>query len=205
MTNLIERNPPRGGGVPFSVISHCTRWERLWGLSTRPRDRVQNGATPRYKSWANFLSQNQYRFCERVPISKRQCRPMMPMQANDANAGQWWQWCVTAELTNSGIGISEVRSLPSLDITGLVASPLTFDFPVRTCLPWKKQPARGVKCNEPAHRWWAGKMLLVGMISKSAPPSALFSPEEEDPHWKITPIFSKSWGCLSGGVLYLGC
>ena len=31
-----------------------------------------------------------------------------------------------SELTNSGIGISEVRSLPGLDITGLAASPLTF-------------------------------------------------------------------------------
>jgi len=29
------------------------------------------------------------------------------------------------------------------------------------------------KCNEPAHRWWAGKMLFVGMISKSAPPSEM--------------------------------
>jgi len=34
--------------------------------------------------------------------------------------------CFTAELTNSGIGISEVRSLPGLDIMGLAASPLTF-------------------------------------------------------------------------------
>ena len=33
---------------------------------------------------------------------------------------------VTTELTNSGIGMSEVRSLPSLDITGLAVSPLTF-------------------------------------------------------------------------------
>jgi len=32
----------------------------------------------------------------------------------------------TTELTNSGIGISEVRSLPGLDITGLAASPPTF-------------------------------------------------------------------------------
>jgi len=54
-----------------------TRWGRLWGLSTRPRDRVQNGVTTRYKSWANFFRQNHYRFCERVPISERQCRPMM--------------------------------------------------------------------------------------------------------------------------------
>jgi len=96
-------------------------------------------------------------------------------QSRKGNAGQWWQWCVTTELTNSGIGISEVRSLPGLDFTqdqtgiGRVAS----DFSGRTCLPWKKQPARGGKCNEPAHRWWAGKMLLVGMISKSAPPSVL--------------------------------
>jgi len=36
------------------------------------------------------------------------------MQTDDGNN-------VTAELTNSGIGISEVRSLPGLDITGLAA------------------------------------------------------------------------------------
>ena len=47
-------------------------------------------------------------------------------QSRKGNAGWWWQWCVTAELTNSGIRISEVRSLPGLDITGLAASPLTF-------------------------------------------------------------------------------
>jgi len=61
----------------FFSYEDSTRWGRLWGLSTRPRDRVQNGLTTRYKSWANFLCQNQYRFCERVPTSKRQCRPMM--------------------------------------------------------------------------------------------------------------------------------
>jgi len=99
--------------VAASEENNFTWWGRLWGLSTRPRDRVQNGESPRYKSWANFLRQNQYRFCERV-------------QSQEGNAGQWWQWCVTAEFTNSGIGISEVRSLPGLDTTGLATSPLTF-------------------------------------------------------------------------------
>jgi len=32
-------------------------------FSTRPRDRVQRGETPRYKRWANFLYHNQYWFC----------------------------------------------------------------------------------------------------------------------------------------------
>jgi len=70
------------------------------------------------------------------------------MQADDGNDAS-----LPAELTNSAIGISEVRSLPGLDITGWAASPLTFDCSGRTCLPCKKQPARGGKCNEPAHRW----------------------------------------------------
>jgi len=45
---------------------------------------------------------------------------------------------------------------------------ITPDFFGRTCLPRNKQVARGGKCIEPAHRWWAGKMLFVVMIWKSA-------------------------------------
>jgi len=41
------------------------------------------------------------------------------MQADDGNDA-------SPPITNSGIGSSEVRSLPGLDITGLAASPLTF-------------------------------------------------------------------------------
>ena len=41
------------------------------------------------------------------------------MQADDGNDA-------SPPITNSGIGSSEVRSLPGLDITGLAASPVTF-------------------------------------------------------------------------------
>jgi len=50
--------------------------------------------------------------------------------------------CVTAELTNSGIGIPEVHSLPGLDITGLTASPLTFPGGL-ACHGRSKQLVRG--------------------------------------------------------------
>ena len=59
-------------------------------------------------------------------------------KSEKGNAGWWWQRCVTAELTDFGIRISEVRSLCGVGI-GRVAS----DFCGRTCLSWKKQPARG--------------------------------------------------------------
>jgi len=71
--------PGRDLVLYISTKLHFTRWGRLWGWSNRPRDRVQNGETPRYKSWANFLRQDQYLFCERVPISDRQCRLMLAM------------------------------------------------------------------------------------------------------------------------------
>jgi len=77
------------------------------------RSGTKRGSTEVQKLSNNFLCQNQYLFCERVPISKRQCRPMMAMMCH-------------RRANNSGIGISKVRSLPSLDITGLAASPLTF-------------------------------------------------------------------------------
>ena len=102
------------------LCSYFTRWGRLWGLSTRHQ--VQNGETTRYKSWANFLRQNQYLFVKGC-------------QSWKGNAGLWWQWCVTAELTNSGIGISEVwPSRSRYQGIGHVAS----DFSGRTCMPWKK-------------------------------------------------------------------
>ena len=69
------------------------------------------------------------------------------MQADDGNDDG-----VTAELTDFGIGFPEVRSLCGVDITGWAAS-LPSDFSGRTCLLWKKQPARGGKCNERAHMW----------------------------------------------------
>ena len=47
-------------------------------------------------------------------------------QSRKDNAGRWWQRCVTAEPTDFGIGISEVRSLCGVDITGWAASLVTF-------------------------------------------------------------------------------
>jgi len=52
---------------------------------------------------------------EFVPISERQCRPMISQ-------------------TGFGIGISEVRSLCGVDITGLAASLLTFPGGL-ACIP----------------------------------------------------------------------
>jgi len=51
-------------------VWHCTRWGGTLRFSTRPRDRVQNGESPRYKSWVNFLWHNLCRFCRSSPIKK---------------------------------------------------------------------------------------------------------------------------------------
>jgi len=109
---------------------------------------------PGYKSWANSS----------VKISTGFAKGC---QSRQGNAGWWWQWFVTAELTNSGIGISEVCSLPDLDITGLAASPLTFPGGL-ACHGRSNQLVGGNVMSQ-----LTGKMLFVGMISKSAPPSAV--------------------------------
>ena len=86
------------------------------------------------------------------------------MQANDGNdasplisqtSASGSQRCVASPVRGWYQGMGRVDS----------------DFSGRTCLAWKQQPARGGKCNEPAHTWPAGKMLFMGIISKSAPPS----------------------------------
>jgi len=101
-------------GIQFTTqLNDSTRWGRLWGLSTRPRDRVQNGVTTRYTSWANFSAKISTGFVKGC-------------QSWKGNAGRWWQRCVTADLTDFGIGISEVRSLCGVDITGWAALLLTF-------------------------------------------------------------------------------
>ena len=79
---------------------------------------------------------------------------------------------------------------------GRVAS----DFSGRTCLPWKNQPARGGKCNERAHRWWAGKMLIVGMISKSAPPSEVTYSHtfaQDEAHLESVSVMKSQVGCTT--------
>jgi len=107
-------------GFESTQLAHqFTLWGRLWGLSTTPRDRVQNSETTRYKSWDNFLGQDQYWFCERVPISERQCRPKngndaSPPSSPTAESGS--QRCVACH------GIGRVAS----------------DFSGRTCLSCKK-------------------------------------------------------------------
>ena len=136
--------------INFKILTPGFQLQWVGGtlrLSTRPRDRVQNGETPRYKG----LCQNQYRRCS----------------ISEGNAGRWWQGGVTAELTHSSFGISEVRSLPGVDTTGLATSLPTLSV--------------GLACHgrssehvgEKQMSLGTGGILFVGMISKSAPPSEL--------------------------------
>ena len=52
-----------------------------------------------------------------------------------------------AELTDFGIRISEVRSLPGLDVTGLAASPLTFPG--------------GLACHERSNQLLGGNLMSL--------------------------------------------
>jgi len=61
---------------------------------------------------------------------------------SEGNAGRWWRGGVMTKLTDSGLGISEVRSLPGLDTTGLAVSLPTLLVGL-ACCHWKSSEHLG--------------------------------------------------------------
>ena len=134
-------------------------------FSTRPRDQVQNGETPRYKSWTNFHCKNQCRVCRSSPIT-------------ECNAGWWGQGGKEVSQPSSPTAalVSHTYTLCRVDTTELVASlPI---LPVGLSCHGKSWVHVGQNEFSVLSGCSLRGFLFVGMISKSAPPDEMWKRKE---------------------------